>query len=287
MTPAEEQLLAAVAQAYCLSHGYKFSGFAGNGAFKAVYQALKPDGTAVAIKVYLPAAANERAAREVQALLELSKAGHPSLPTFQSLETVIHLGVSHLLSTEEFLHGGNLTALVASGGLLDRTRLIEIGRQISSALAVVADARLVHRDVKPDNIVMRSGGTAVLVDFGIVRNLTQQSLTQSWLPMGPGTPLFASPEQLNNAKAMIDHRADQFSLGVTLGVSGYGKHPFEHPGDNWDAVVARVAARHKAHPGFVQWASSRGLDPLIRMVEPWPVSRYRLPAQLIQAWMAV
>jgi hypothetical protein len=61
-----------------------------------------------------------------------------------------------------------------------------------------------------------SDPTPALVDFGLVRDLSETSLTASWLPRGPGTPLFASPEQLNNEKALIDWRSDQFSIGVIL-----------------------------------------------------------------------
>jgi len=87
---------------------------------------------------------------------------------------------------------------------------------------------LVHRDIKPANIMFKEGlETPVLVDFGIVRDLAATSLTQTWSPIGPGTPFFASPEQLNNEKHLIDWRSDQFSLGVTLYFARTARHPYQ------------------------------------------------------------
>jgi len=287
MTPENEKMLAAAAQAFCDDKGLRFVELAGHGAFKATYRVVDSAGKTIALKVYLPGSVNERTSREIDALVALSKTGHQSLPCFLAVIAFHHAGVDFLFSAEEFLEGGSLTEFVRTQGLLDRNRLIRLALEVSSALIEVAGAHLVHRDVKPDNIVLRVDGTAVLVDFGLVRNLAQLSLTQSWLAQGPGTPLFASPEQLNNDKHIIDWRTDQFSLGVSLAFCGFGNHPYAHPGDTPDQIVARVGSRAPVHPGFVQWATSSGLTPLVKMVESWPAARYRTSSSLQVAWTSL
>lgn len=287
MTPAEEALLAGVAQSYCVTKGVLFCGLAGQGAFKAAYRVEMPDGRSVALKVYLPGAVTDRAVREIEAMATLSALGNPALPSFISLE-IFSLGSTQFwVSAEEFIEGGSLSAFAVSNGPLSRQQLIDLATPLCSALSAVAAANLVHRDIKPDNIVLRTDGSPVLVDFGLVRNLTQYSLTHTWLPQGPGTPIFASPEQLTNDKEMIGWRADQFSLGVSLSVVGTGRHPYSQDGDTPDAIVARVSARHPPSPTFIKWAEESNLSPLIRMVAPWPVSRYRLPRDLQDAWASL
>lgn len=283
MSPDQVDTLATVATAFCTARGLKYRGPAGSGAFKATFCADAASGEAVAVKVYLPGAVSERAVREVEAMAQLSRTGHSSLPRFLDLLGFEQHGVTFVVSIEEFLDGGNLSARV-NGGPLDRDALVRLARQMSSALSVVAGAGLVHRDIKPDNIMFRGDGTAVLVDFGLVRNLGLTSLTQTWLAQGPGTPYFAAPEQLNNEKALIDRRTDQFALGTTLAIAGFGAHPYQRAGDPPDAVVGRVARRETAADAFITWARDNNLAAITRMVEPWPVARYRTPSELERVW---
>jgi len=284
--PEHEQALAQVAQAFCKARGLTFVCSAGDGAFKATYRVHGAKGQPLAVKVYLQGATTERAAREVGAMLELSKIGHKSLPAFLDLASFQHAGVTFVLSIEEFLDGGNLTEALSKGHL-SLKEVVVLGSQIAEALAVVEQQDLVHRDIKPDNIMFRLDGTAVLVDFGLVRNLAMQSLTQSWLPHGPGTPFYAAPEQLNNEKDLIDWRTDQFALGVTLALAAYGQHPYQHSGDGPEQVVARVAARQRPPADLVRRAQADGLAPIAKMIEPWPVGRFRWPKDLIAAWQTV
>jgi serine/threonine protein kinase len=145
---------------------------------------------------------------------------------------------------------------------------------------------LVHRDIKPDNILLRNNGfDPVLVDFGLVRDLTATSLTASWALRGPGTPYFASPEQLNNQKDLIDWRSDQFSLGVVASFCQFGLHPYQTPDEPVFAstTVDRVASRGDFGSSFLNSVQNNGCAFLQKMVSPWPVSRYRNPANLVSA----
>jgi serine/threonine-protein kinase len=101
-------------------------------------------------------------------------------------------------------------------------------RHLAAALKLLWDRRIVHRDVKPDNILVKADNTPVVIDLGIARLLDSESLTVSHAARGPCTPVYAAPEQLRNRKAMIDPRTDQFALGIVLvQLLLKGAHPFD------------------------------------------------------------
>jgi serine/threonine protein kinase len=146
----------------------------------------------------------------------MQRCSHPNIGRLSAIAGFYHDGIEYLLSAEEFLSGGTLTARLRRG-LLRMDELRRFGTQLVSAVAHIASHDLVHRDIKPDNILFRIDDiTPVIIDFGLVRDLVGTSLTQTWLMRGPGTPLFAPAEQLRNEQTLIDWRSDQFSLGVVI-----------------------------------------------------------------------
>lgn len=271
-------LLEDVARAFCASNQLKFVRSVGEGAFKQTFEAVA-SGTSVAVKLYKPGCSSTRSSRELEAMKRCS---HPNIAHLISVDTFRFDNLEFRATVEEFLPGGTLTQKGRiTGGLT-----LEIGVSLIHALAHIAKAGLVHRDLKPDNIMFREDGrTPVIVDFGVVRNLGDSSLTPSWAPRGPGTPFFASPEQLNNEKHQTDWRSDQFSLGVVLGVVALGEHPYSLPGLQPHQVVDRVAARESANPAIIRQLQQNGLPAIACMVAPWPVQRYRTPELLLSAWM--
>ena len=86
--------------------------------------------------------------------------------------------------------------------------------------------QIVHRDIKPDNIIKASNGRWYLIDFGIARALNMESLTYTTAMVGPHTPGYGAPELFQYTKKDIDSRADIFSLGVVVFEAVTGKHPF-------------------------------------------------------------
>lgn len=268
----------ALAGAIAGSLGLRLGGLVGSGAFKYTFLVLTPDGTSKALKVY-KSLANARTEREVDAIRRCS---HPGIAHFETLDTWANEGRRALFSLEEFLDGGTLAARLATG-LLMPEELRAYATQLVDSLAHLAGLGLVHRDIKPDNIMFRGDRQVVLVDLGLVRDLSKSSLTQTWAPNGPGTPYYSSPEQLNNDKTLIDWRSDQFSLGLVLGEAGYGSHPFLPAGsEHWMAVEA-VARREAPTPEFAEWATS--VHPsILRMLAAWPVGRFRTPALLRRSW---
>lgn len=210
---------------------------------------------------------------------------HPNIARLTSVKAYTIASEGYLVSLEEFLPGGTLTEKLQAQGLMTGDAVFELGTILIDAIGHVAEQGLVHRDLKPDNVMLREDRkTPVIVDFGLVRNLAQSSLTQTWALQGPGTPLFAPPEQLHNAKAYIDWRADQFSLGVLLSFALFGFHPYSESGDTMPEVVARVADYSQPTARFCQAAKSANLATLIKMVGAWPVERIRTPSQLKNEW---
>jgi serine/threonine protein kinase len=194
-------------------------------------------------------------------------------------------GIEYLYSIEEYLDGGTLSDRLAATAALPLESIRQYGACLVKALDHLRSLNLVHRDIKPDNIMFRAGvDTPILVDFGLVRDLSAISLTETWLPQGPGTPYYAAPEQLHNDKALIGWRTDQFSLGVVLGIALTGNHPFATVGMTKPQTVVAVAARHPCSPEFRQLTFEAGLSGMVRMVAPWPVLRYPTVNKLMEVF---
>ncbi|MCG3125285.1 MAG: Serine/threonine-protein kinase PknB [Phycisphaerae bacterium] len=109
----------------------------------------------------------------------------------------------------------------------------------SRALGEVHRAGLLHRDVKPSNILLRRDGTPLLSDFGLVRD-ADAAITQPG--RFAGTPAYSSPEQLRGATDSLDARSDVYSLGATLYHTLALRPPFR--GDNPSALLRQVEAGH-------------------------------------------
>jgi len=282
MSDAEQ--LTEVAKAICDENGFEFVDRVGAGTFKETYHVRNAEQEPLALKVYNSRNRNARVQREVDAM---ARCNHPNIAQFDLLSEFQLGDIAYMYSLEEFISGVALESRLA-GRLLSRPDVLSMGSRLIDAVSHIAGLGLVHRDLKPANIMVRDGdGAPVIVDFGLVRNLDDSSLTATWIPQGPGTPLFAPSEQLNNEKPLIDWRADQFALGVVLTMSLTGRHPYEAEGDHPRDIVERVSARGTAPEWFAEWADEQNLAPLEKMVQVWPVQRYRRPTELADAWAAL
>ena len=180
----------------------------------------------VAIKV-LPAAAREDVeARERfrREALALSRLNHPNI------EMVLDLGedaeVDYLVL--EFVPGESLAARVARGRVPER-EAAEIGAQVAEALAEAHERGVMHRDLKPGNIMLTPKGRAKVLDFGLAKfasSPTEETQTMGLTRVGTttGTPAYMAPEQLLGEA--IDPRADLYALGVVLYELTTGQRPF-------------------------------------------------------------
>lgn len=277
MSPRQEL----AARQYCEQHKLQLIGEVGSGAFKRVYHA-KGDRD-YAIKVL--ARPDKRFSREVDSI---RRCDHPNIAKVIDSGIQIVEDQEYPFLIEEFLDGGSLQSRLNAGDLLGIDGVRSICSDLSGALGVLRQARLVHRDIKPDNIMFRKDSSApILVDFGVVRDLSAESYTPNWLPNGPGTPYFSSPEQLQNKKAMIDWRSDQFSLGVTLGVARYGAHPWQQAEAIYSPeTLERLLAREYISELFEKKVKEDGLSFLLGMLGFWPFQRYPSPEAIIDAMEA-
>ncbi|TJZ77533.1 serine/threonine protein kinase [Chitiniphilus eburneus] len=270
-----------VAQAICRTLGLSYVQPCAAGAFKKTY--LVQDGhTPLALKIVQDDLHYERIKREAQAHRTCD---HPHIARLLCSEVIRYEGREFFYFIEPFLTGGTLTERLATG-VLPIESICQLGVALVDALCHLDDRGIVHRDIKPDNILFNDEDKPVLVDFGIARHLTATSLTQTWLLHGPGTPAFAAPEQLNNEKHLIDWRTDQFALGVTLSIAALGVHPFAYE-EKLDSTIERVMRRDGPSTYFKNMACKQGLEVLIQMVNPWPVRRVLRPEILLKAWQSV
>ena len=136
----------------------------------------------------------------------------------------------------EFIPGETLQKRLERCGPLDLGEVLRIGRQIAEGLAAAHASDLIHRDIKPGNILLEGGTQKVkITDFGLARAADDASISQ--IGVVAGTPMFMAPEQALGGK--IDHRADLFSLGSVLYVMCTGRPPFR--ANSTLAVLKRVA----------------------------------------------
>jgi len=125
--------------------------------------------------------------------------------------------------TMEYVPGEDLKTLIRRSGELTLGNAVFVARQVCEGLAEAHELGVVHRDLKPQNIMIDSKGNAHIMDFGIARSMKAKGLTETGMIIG--TPDYMSPEQVEGKK--IDQRSDIYSLGVILYEMVTGKVPFE------------------------------------------------------------
>lgn len=207
----------------------------------------------VAIKVMAPELAATSPARK-RFLREARAAASICHENVVSIHAVEELPIPFLVM--EYVAGQTLQERINQTGPLDPREVVSIGYQIASGLAAAHAMGLIHRDIKPGNILLEKDRDRVkITDFGLARASDDASLTQSG--MIAGTPLYMSPEQAQGAA--IDHRSDLFSLGSVLYVMCSGRPPFRAA--TILAVLKRVAEEqprpiHEIIPEVPVWLAA-------------------------------
>ena len=140
--------------------------------------------------------------------------------------------------TMEYIHGEDLKQLIRKVGRLSPGQAIGITRQVCDGLAEAHKLGVVHRDLKPQNIMIDEDGSARIMDFGIARSLSGKGITGAGVMIG--TPEYMSPEQVEGKET--DPRSDIYSLGVILYEMVAGRVPFE--GD----TPFTIGVKHKSEP---------------------------------------
>jgi len=204
--------------------GYEVGRELGRGAIGVVYEARDPTGDVVALKVVEPgalagaedaAALRARFCREARAMAAVE---HPNVAR------VLAAGEDggRLYLAMELLAGENLRAVLSRQGRLPTAEVVVLGSQLCAALDAVHHAGIVHRDVKPENLVLGADGTLKLTDFGIAWMRDEATLTRTGGVLG--SPAYMAPEQILGKS--VDARADLFAACATLYQLLAGELPF-------------------------------------------------------------
>lgn len=269
---------------------YRVLGLIGTGGMGAVYKAQhRLMERLVALKVISPEflqneAAVDRFRREFRAVARLS---HPNIVTAYDAEQA---GSLHFL-VMEFVEGMSLDQLVAQRGPLPVPQACELVRQAALGLAHIHERGMVHRDIKPQNLMVgRQGNTLKILDCGLARLSSERRSGRpdaegeaTWAGSTPvgmvlGTPDYMAPEQSVNA-ASADIRSDIYSLGCTLYFALAGQPPFPQ-----GTAIEKLLAQAQRQPLRIE-SLRPGLPPqlqgiLDRMLAKDPVERYQTPVEL-------
>lgn len=215
----------------------------GKGAMGVVYLGRDPViGRRVALKTIRATAEddseqrefNERFMREAQAAGTLS---HPNIVTIHDVGEEVETQTSFIAM--EYVEGKNLKQLLKEKVAFSWDRIAEITMSVADALDYAHRRGIVHRDVKPANIILTNDGTVKITDFGIAK-IETSSLTETGQFLG--TPNYMSPEQVTGEA--VDGRSDLFSLGVVLYELLTKKKPFI--GDNLTSISYKIV--HEEYP---------------------------------------
>ena len=201
---------------------YQIKAEVGRGGMATVYRGYQASlNRAVAVKVLAVELARDpdfrqRFQREAHAVAQLA---HPHILAVYDFGEDPATGVVYLVT--QFVEGGTLAGRM--GGPMPPTEAARIAAQIARALAFAHAAGVIHRDVKPGNVLMTSDGHPLLSDFGIAKIMAETRMTRTGTSLG--TPAYMSPEQAQGMPA--DHRSDIYALGVMLYEMLAGVLPFQ------------------------------------------------------------
>lgn len=204
------------------------------GGMGIIYKAVNTEtGETVALKTLAAHLAinQEFVARFTSEAQALHKVAHPNIV---GVKRVGHAGKVHYMEME-FVDGEDLRATCDREGPLPVDRAVGMLVPVLKALAHAWSVNVIHRDVKPENILIRKDGSPKLVDFGIAKNLEGDSQTRTGEFFG--SPYYTAPEQLKHARS-IDFRADIYALGACFYRMIIGEPPFG--GDSAFQVIAKV-----------------------------------------------
>jgi serine/threonine protein kinase len=252
----------------------------GKGAMGVVYLARDPlIGRLVALKTFRIGYSvkdvemeqfRARFIREAQSAGILS---HPNIVTIHDVVEQSDDGMAFIAM--EYVRGTNLKALLQGDQPLTLPFIVEVIAQVADALDYAHSHRVVHRDVKPANILITADNRVKITDFGIAR-LDTSNLTQEGQLLG--TPNYMAPEQIQGRE--VDHRADLFALGVVLYEMLTRHKPFQ--GENLTVVSHRIVYDHFTPPKDYVHNLPPGLEGILaRALEKDPHRRYQKAKEMV------
>jgi len=247
----------------------------GRGAMGIVYKAEDPNlDRLVALKtIILPEDAEEHGEYRKRFFMEAKAAGklnHPNIVT--TFDCGEHDGMAYLAM--ELLEGIDLRTRMTKQGVT-ALEAVEIARQVAEGLGYAHERGVVHRDVKPGNIMLNGGGKAKIMDFGLARMRMADHKTSTGMVLG--TPRYMSPEQISGQP--VDQRSDIFSLGIVLYEMLTGTRLFS--GENIEQVQHSITQTDHVPPTRVVPGLPAMLDFVVaRALKKDPTVRYQDASEL-------
>jgi serine/threonine-protein kinase len=260
---------------------YRVTRLLGTGAFAWVYEAVDQDlEIPVALKILRPEFAGQEAA-ESRFRREAATAARLRHPNIVTVRDVGQIDGTAFVAMD--LYPVTLGRRLALVDRLPEPEVVRLGIGIAAALSVAHASQVIHRDIKPDNILIDSEGEAVVADFGLARALAASSglsATNQVL----GTPHYFSPEQARGHD--LDGRSDLYALGITLYRTATGRVPFD--GDDWYAV----ARQHIEETPASMRSTVPDITPefeqvVMRLLAKTPEERYPNAMQVVDALAAL
>lgn len=250
------------------------------GAMGVIFKALDPElNDIVAIKViqfypgmddYKRDEYKKRFKREAQAARRLK---HSNIVTIYNVDEF--KGSPYIVM--EYLEGQSLDEIRRAGGTIPFAQAIKYGREIASALDYAHSKGVIHRDVKPSNILIDKNDSVKVVDFGIAK-LVDSDLTQPYQILG--SPSYMSPEQITGGP--IDGRSDVFSTGIVFYYILTGRKPFE--AENISLIIQKILNDTPELPSRIKSDLPQHTDyVLLKALSKDPAERYSTVKEFVEA----
>ncbi len=250
---------------------YVLEAYLGSGAFKSVYRARNEDPGEVPAIVALgfPHQQDEEGIAELaKEFTVLSRLVHPSVLRVFAIEQ--REGVTFLVM--EYIEGETLRTRLRQRSCLPQDEALRCVGLLSEALAYAHSARVLHRDVKPENVMLAANSTPKLLDFGVARFLARTSQKAS---TNIGTVEYMAPEQMQGAAGT---NADLWGLGVTFYELLTGQRPFT--GEVGEVIQKIITAKYDERPLFEKGVDPRIVRVIRKMLAKDPEARYQTAEDL-------
>ena len=266
-------------------HGYKILTKIGQGAMGSIYKALQISMDRIvaikclAAKYALNTKFRDRFLREARAVAKLN---HQNI--IQGIDVGESNGVHYFAM--EYIDGPTVGELLKRGGALDEKRALNITLQISRALTHAFNHGIIHRDIKPDNIMLTREGVAKLCDLGLAKLPTADGDAAGTRPgASMGTPYYIAPEQARGEQN-VDTRSDIYSLGSSFYHMTVGDVPF--PGQSAADVISKHLTEPVTPPRQRNPLVSPAVDHVVvKMMQKAREDRYQTPGEVVRDLEAI
>ena len=264
--------------------GYRLLGRLGAGSMATVYKAEQVSlNRIVAVKV-LPKKFSQMPQFVKRFYAEgraAAKLNHPNIVA--ALDVGRHADTHYFIM--EYVEGHTVYEHLVKQGPYSEAEALDVATQIARALDHAHQAGLMHRDVKPKNILITKDGVAKLADMGLARAVSDREAAEAEAGKALGTPYYIAPEQVRGDMD-VDYRADIYSLGATLYHMVTGKAPFEGP--DTATVLQKHLREPLVPPDHVNPALTNGISEVVELcMAKDPTERYASTADLLEDLEAV